>query len=91
MERRREFSIDVLRFIGMVFIIVCHVGPPSVVFNYRNFDVTMLVFASGLSFAVADKDYLTDSKTYFRYVVKRLKRLLIPTWLFLIAFLYCSF
>lgn len=84
--KQRDHSIDILRCIGMLFIIVCHVGPPSVIFNLRNFDVTMLVFASGLSFAVADRNYLEDGKTYLRYLIKRLKRLLIPTWLFLSAY-----
>lgn len=86
MKKQRDFSIDILRFVGMIFIILCHVGPPETLFNVRNFDVPMLVFASGLSFAAQDRDYLGSGRDYLGYIGKRLKRLLLPTWTFLIAY-----
>lgn len=86
MKKQRDFSIDVLRFTGLIFIILCHVGPPETVFNLRNFDVSMLVFASGLSFAAQGRDYLGSGQDYLGYIRKRLKRLLLPTWIFLIAY-----
>ena len=70
-------SIDALRFIGILCIILAHVlGPGSLLFQLRSFDVPLMVFVSGL----ANARKVTPN--YGRYLVHRTLRLLMPVWLF---------
>ncbi|WP_096086215.1 acyltransferase family protein [Agaribacterium haliotis] len=80
----REHRIDLLRFIGLALIILAHVWPPALIFNLRNFDVPLMVLVSAMSFSLAYKQEALGP-----YVWKRIKRLLLPVWLFLLCyFLY---
>ena len=58
--------------------------PPSILFDIRTFDVCMLVFASGMIV----KYYGHSMRDYVRYIWKRFRRLIVPTWL-LICFFVC--
>ncbi|WP_370979338.1 acyltransferase family protein [Agaribacterium sp. ZY112] len=81
---KRDLRIDALRFIGLALIILAHVYPDTLVFNLRNFDVPLMVLVSGMSFALSYR-----LEAYGTYVWKRIKRLLVPVWLFLSGyFLY---
>lgn len=82
----RNYVIDLLKVIGLMCVILCHVEPPPLVYNIRNFDVTMLVFASAMGFAASGKNYLDSKGSYFFYIKKRIKRLAIPTWSFLVVY-----
>ena len=75
----RNTKIDLLRFIGLFMIILAHCSPPSALFQIRNFDVPLMVFISGISFKLSFK----RKDNYFGYVLKRIKRLVFPVWLFL--------
>lgn len=81
----RILSLDVLRVLGTFFIIVAHARPSDLVFQLRTFDVPLLVFVSGISFTLSNRN-LTTLKNFSKYVLKRFKRLVIPTWIFLIAY-----
>lgn len=59
-------------------IIFAHAGPPTILFQMRNFDVPLMVLVSGMSFGIAFKD-----ESYFHYLWKRVKRLIFPVWVFL--------
>lgn len=74
---QRDPSIDFLRFIGISLIILAHVSPSGVIFELRSFDVPLMIFISGLT--------LSDKKVSFNvtYFIKRIKRLLLPVYLFL--------
>lgn len=75
----RDHRIDVLRFVGLAMIILAHVGPPRLIFEFRNFDVPLMVLVSGMSFALSHK----AGVPYGDYVWKRIKRLVFPVWIFL--------
>lgn len=47
----RDLKIDILRTIGILLVILAHVKLPELVRSIRSFDVVMLVFISGMSFA----------------------------------------
>lgn len=47
--KKRDISIDILRFIGISFIILAHVNPPDTILNIRCFDVSLMLFVSGLT------------------------------------------
>jgi fucose 4-O-acetylase-like acetyltransferase len=74
----RDKQIDLLRFIGLSFLILGHVEPPGWLFQLRNFNVPLVVMASAMAMTHA---HLTGE--YFDYVWKRLRRLAFPAWLFL--------
>lgn len=75
----RDERIDLLRFIGLSMIILAHVKIPDIVFQIRNFDVPLMVLISGMSFMLTYK----KSSSYGNYFFKRIKRLVIPVWIFL--------
>jgi fucose 4-O-acetylase-like acetyltransferase len=83
----RDERIDFLRFLGLICIILAHAEPCKVIFQMRNFDVPLMVMVAGLSFRVSFKD-----ETYLCYLWGRVKRLVLPVWLFLsIYFLAIKF
>lgn len=86
--KARDYTIDLLRVIGTFSVIMAHVNPPEALFQFRAFDVLMLVFISGMSFVGSSK------YTYREYLARRCDRLLKPTYicmafLFLLCFVFC--
>lgn len=77
---KRNTSVDLLRTIGLLCIVLAHVSPPAIIFQIRNFDVVLMVFLSGLSFSLGKTGKKGD---YIVYVMNRFKRLIVPTWIFL--------
>lgn len=80
----REDSIDVLRGIGLLCIILAHVGPPGILFQIRNFDVPLMVLLAGSAFLISSQN--KPKPRYIEYVKRRIVRLVIPTWIFLSMF-----
>ncbi|WP_028312021.1 acyltransferase family protein [Derxia gummosa] len=82
----RDDKIDLLRFLGLAMIVLAHVEPPALVFQLRNFDVPLMVLVSGLSFGLSYRQ-----ESFGAYAWKRVKRLLLPVWIFLTGyFLSCA-
>ena len=78
----RDYTIDTLRAIGLIGIILAHVSPPLFIKVARTFDVPLMVIVSGLSYSGSSSSALT----YGKYCQKRVLRLIAPTWLFLVVF-----
>ncbi len=78
--RKRDLSIDFLRFVGISCIILAHSSIPKLfLFQLRNFDVPLMVFISGY----CAMNFSTKSDNFFAYTMDRVLRLIIPTWIFL--------
>lgn len=77
MNITRDDSIDFLRGIGILLIILAHCSPPNFLFNLRVFDVPLMLFVSGLAFS--NRKYHSIPK----FLYHRVKRLLIPLYIFL--------
>lgn len=78
---KRDLYIDFLRFLGLSLIILVHVNPSVYIIQVRCFDVPLMLFVSGLT---------TSTSLYCRYVdymTRRTKRLILPVWIFLAAYL----
>ena len=75
----RDLKVDTLRAIAIVSILLAHSGVKYFIFNLRSFDVPLMAFCLGISYYYSSKNV-----SYLRYVKKRIKRLLLPTILFLI-------
>ena len=78
--KRRDASIDILRFIGISLIILAHVEPETHIFHLRSFDVPMMLFISGLTLSSRKPDFSP------RYFAHRFTRLLLPVYVFLTAY-----
>ncbi len=94
MMKERNTTIDFLRGLAVLLMILIHatayfLGDPTVyaVWDYTHFAVPLFVFCSGYIFFA--KDSITTLSV--SYVVKRLKRLVIPYYLFLIPFFILVF
>lgn len=79
---KRYKGIDILKFIGLLCIILAHVYPPDIILQLRGFDVVLMIIISSYLFFENNEENI-DLKKYW---CKRLKRLLLPTYFFLIIF-----
>lgn len=76
----RNYTYDLLKVIALICILLAHVNPPGVIFQLRNFDVPLMILISvWLSIPGISK----DNFSYKEYIIKRVKRLVVPTWIFL--------
>lgn len=76
--RQRDRTIDFLRALGLLLIMLAHVDPPDGLFQLRTFDVVLMVLVNGLSFQASWR----PEEPYGHYVLRRFRRLILPTWLF---------
>lgn len=49
--KERDLSIDLMRAIGLLCVILAHVNPPATLMQIRCFDVPLMLFVSGLVFS----------------------------------------
>lgn len=84
MHQNRNISLDYMRFLCLLLIILAHSEPPDWLFQLRNFDVPLLIIVSGAThaFIYKNRDLLP-----FSFWKKRLPRLIFPAWIFL-SFLF---
>lgn len=84
---KRESCIDTLRAFGLILLMLAHVHPNIIVQQLRCFDVPLMLLISGY---VANYN---PNEGLFKFYFKRIKRLLIPVYLFLILIFvswYCA-
>lgn len=81
-KKNRNNAYDILKFLGLLCIILAHINPPSILFQIRNFDVILMMIVSALLFFDTNNE-INSFKEYCIYVWKRFKRLVVPTWIFL--------
>lgn len=77
----RDYYFDFIRAIGLISIILVHCTSNDFILRLNLFNVPLMVFVSGLvAYRIPQNDIL-------KYYWKRLKRLLIPTYIFICCFL----
>lgn len=79
MAKERDIQIDILRCIGLLLVILAHVPINETVKSIRSFDVMLLVMIAGISFVKSGRN--KKEFDYKRYLVGRIKRLCVPTWI----------
>jgi len=82
-SKKRDERIDILRAIAILCIIIAHSNPNGLILQLRNFDVILMVFLMGASFFLSNRG---KEIRYGNYIFKRFRRLILPTWIFLIIF-----
>lgn len=88
MEIKRDRKIDIMRFLALVGIFIAHVGGPKWLMQLRSFDVPLMALLMGMSFYLSNKN---REISYGKYFIKRIKRLVFPTWQFLTIFFILLF
>lgn len=81
--KQRDSSLDLMRFIGVLSIMMAHAGPPEWLFQLRNFATPLLIITSALTYGVVYKTRTLDALSFIK---KRLSRLIFPAWIFLAFF-----
>ena len=84
---KRNCKYDILRGIGILLIVLAHVGSPEVLHQMRCFDVPLLIFISGLVIKLGSY----KEETYIHYVKRRITRIVIPVWAFLVIYFIALF
>lgn len=85
LNQERSYYLDCLKVLATVCLFLAHVEAPFWLKEVRSFDVPLLVFISGILAA----DSYSRAKSGKSYIWKRVKRLAVPTWLFLVVFYAC--
>lgn len=81
--KKRNVSIDILRFVALMGVIIAHCAPSELWMQIRNFDVPLMVILSAVSYTMANQ---AKSDSWFSYCYKRIKRLVFPVWIFLTVY-----
>ncbi|WP_116125071.1 acyltransferase family protein [Lewinella sp. IMCC34183] len=74
----RNHKIDLMRYVGLVMIVIAHLSPSDLLHQLRNFDVPLMVLISGASFQLSHR----PGEPYGHYLFKRFRRLVLPVWVF---------
>lgn len=82
-KKERNIKLDLMRFSGVLVIMIAHSHPPVWLNQLRNFGSPLLIFGSALTYGYIYKTRTIDSGPFFK---KRLKRLIVPAWIFLTIF-----
>lgn len=82
--KRRDPAIDLMRTIGILLMFAAHCSLSERGHDLREFDLVVLFFVSGMSFAYSS--FTFSKENYLNYLKKRLIRLVLPAWTYLIIF-----
>ena len=85
---QRDTSLDMMRFLGVLIVVIAHSGPPSWLFQLRNFGTPLLIVASALTYSAIYKSRNIEVWEFYR---KRLARLIVPAWIFLTIFFISAY
>lgn len=84
---KRNYIYDLLKTVGMILILLAHCQNKPIILDYlRNFEVILLVTVSAMLSYEKYSELIQWDSMIKRNIVKRLKRLIIPTWFFLFVF-----
>jgi hypothetical protein len=83
MKIERNLNYDLIRLLGLLIIMIAHSSPPDWLFQLRNFGTPLLVVGSGLTYTLI---YSSKKIEIGEFYSKRLKRLVLPAWIFLSFF-----
>lgn len=88
MSKARNINLDLMRFLGVLIIMLAHAEPPAWIHQLRNFGTPLLIVASALTYAIIYSNSEVATGSFLR---KRLTRLTVPAWIFLTLFFSVTF
>ncbi|MBR3969086.1 MAG: acyltransferase [Clostridia bacterium] len=90
-KKQHIYYIDFLKFIGLVLIIFAHINAPGWALAIRTFDVPLMVIVSSFLASKSYAKYENQGKFPIQYLIHRIKRLAVPTWIFLLLYFSLHF
>ncbi len=90
MKKERYYFLDFLKVIGLICILFSHVISPRL--YIRSFDVPLMVIISSILANISyEKKIKEKNYSNKEYIISRFKRLVIPTWIFLVFYFLFQF
>jgi len=83
--------IDFLKVIGLLGIFIAHVNSPGWIMMLRSFDVPLMVIISALLCQKSYERNRLKGVSVWSFLFSRFKRLIIPTWIFLVFYFLLRF
>lgn len=80
--------IDFLKVLSLTCIIIAHTNPPAAIHMIRNFDVPLMIILSSI---LTKRSYTSHYNSSIHFWSSRIKRLLIPTWIFLFIYFFVEY
>ena len=80
--KERNYSIDILKVIGILCIVLAHVCESKVIMQLRNFDVPLMVICSAYLYKNNDETLKININKF----IYRCIRLAVPVWIFFTLF-----
>lgn len=85
---KRNYTLDLLKVIALMAIMLAHVKPKGYIFQLRNFDVPLMIM---ISVWLSLRSIKSEKFNYMKYIYSRIKRLIKPTWIFLTIYFLISY
>ncbi len=79
-------SIDFLKVVGLTGIVIAHTSPPGWLLMLRCFDVPLMVILSAILVTQSYRRRRASPNGTRGYYVGRFKRIVFPTWIFLVIY-----
>lgn len=89
-KMKRDVRIDALRTLAIILIVIAHIPPPNWLMQLRVFDVPLMALLLGMSFVLSE-ELKKKKEPYKLYLIKRFKRLIIPSWVFITTYLLAEY
>ncbi|MCD7887187.1 MAG: hypothetical protein LUG44_06160, partial [Clostridiales bacterium] len=88
----RDISLDYLKCIALLGLVIAHVSTNEVLLQIRSFDVNLLVIISAiLGYKRLELSDVENKLQYIgRYYIKRFCRLVLPTWIFVTFYFWLN-
>ncbi|WP_321532684.1 acyltransferase [uncultured Desulfuromonas sp.] len=83
MANGRDLSLDFMRVMGVLIIMLAHSDPPKWLFQLRNFGTPLLIVASALTYSTIYKERKIN---IIPFLIRRVTKITIPSWVFLTIF-----
>lgn len=90
MESRRDITIDYLKFVGLIGLLIAHTSSNTVLLFIREFDVNLLIILSAM-LANRTASKLSCESDVGDYWKKRFYRLALPTWIFITVYIIINY
>lgn len=89
---KRDLTIDYLKFLALLGLLIAHISENKLLLQIRSFDVNLLVILSAM-LASRNTTHAKSSDSLFdwNYILKRFRRLIVPTWIFISIYLALNF
>lgn len=89
-QNGRNIKLDLIRFSGVLIIMIAHSNPPSWLFQLRNFGTPLLILGSAVTYSFIYRNRAINKKEFLKKKIeKTYNSLMAISNIFLLIFLDC--